>query len=99
MVAEQLQGDRCHVEAADAPSMAFYGVGNDSQRASKASFPYQVKSVGVSTRVPISSLFAVGGAIDSVAIDSTAALSPTYRRSGVFAEIDSRTSPDYTRRG
>jgi AAA family ATP:ADP antiporter len=82
----------------DAPKVASYGVGNDSLRSDKTQFPYSVTTVGVSTRIQAAS-FAVGGGLDALAIDSTPGVNPTYRRSRVFTEFDSRTSPNYTRRG
>lgn len=82
----------------DAPKVASYGMGNDSLRSEKTQFPYSVTTVGVSTRIQAAS-FAVGGGVDAVAINSTPGMSPTYRRSRLFTEFDSRTSPDYTRRG
>jgi outer membrane protein assembly factor BamA len=37
--------------------------------------------------------------VEGVAVDAATNLSPTYRRSHLFTEVDSRTSPNYTRRG
>jgi outer membrane protein assembly factor BamA len=67
--------------------------------------------VGLFTRVQASRSLAFGGGLDSmwhdaeapVHLTSNAALqapvAPAYMRSHLFAEIDTRTSPGYTRRG
>jgi hypothetical protein len=91
----------------DAPDFAFYGVGNDTRAAGRAGLEYRSTTVGVSARVQATRLFAVGGGFDALSIDATpavqaaasAAANPTYGRSRIFAEVDSRTSPGYTRTG
>jgi len=83
----------------DAPNVAFFGVGNDSERKDKTGFPYRATSVGVTARVQAAPLLALGGGVDAIAIDTASGLNPTYRRSRVFAEIDWRQSPDFTHRG
>ena len=96
----------------DAPDEAFYGVGNDSRQDDRTGFSYGDTTLGISTRIQATRLFAVGGGIDSIRMEigqvaqgaavsgmPIFATSPTYRRSHVFAAIDSRTSAAYTRRG
>jgi AAA family ATP:ADP antiporter len=88
----------------DAPGVAFYGVGSGTSRGDRTEFAYQTTTVGVSTRVQAAKLFAVGGGLDSITADTVgtgtiASLNPSYVRSRLFAEMDWRTSPQYTRRG
>jgi hypothetical protein len=115
-------GNRVRVEVRgnwlDAPKVAFYGVGNDSPRDGKTSFLYRTTTLGLSARIRALSVLAIGGGVDSLAIetgpgtsgtsierrfapDNTSGLEedPTYVRSQVFAEVDWRESPGYTRRG
>lgn len=118
----EIAGGRVTVEThfnwLDAPSVAFYGVGNDSRKDDKVSFLYRSTTTGASARVQPVRLLAFGGGVDGLHIESgsgrrgrsiesvftavdTAGLrtDPTYLRSHVFAEIDWRDSPGYTRRG
>ncbi len=81
----------------DAPRVAFYGVGNDSER-TRSDYAYRTISVGASVRLQAAQYVAVGGGFDFIGIDSTDA-SPTYRRTQAFAEFDSRPSPAYARHG
>ena len=83
----------------DAPDVAFYGVGNDSSKSDRTGFLYRTTTIGVSTRVQAAPLAAIGGGLDSIAIETTPDANPNYRRSRLFAEIDSRTAPRYTRSG
>jgi AAA family ATP:ADP antiporter len=88
----------------DAPSVAFYGRGNDSQKSDRTTFLYQTTTIGVSSRMQAARFFAVGGGVDYIASSTElkttrAALDPTYARTHAFVEIDSRTSPDYSRGG
>jgi outer membrane protein assembly factor BamA len=91
----------------DAPSIGFYGTGNDSLQDARTGFAYRATTVGVSARFQASPLFAVGGGLDAVQIETgpatgmtaVASADPTYRRTHLFAELDSRTSPGYTKRG
>src|SRR5262249_33958369 len=91
----------------DAPSVAFYGIGNDSRRADRNDFSYGVTTVGVSARLRATQLLAVGGGLDVTKIEtssvnqavSTISAGPEYRTSHVFAEFDSRTAPLYTKSG
>jgi hypothetical protein len=77
----------------DAPTLAFYGVGNDSAQSSKTTFSYRSTTVGVSSKVQVTRLFAVGAGLDAIGIETTSPLNPTYRRTRLFAQVDSRESP------
>lgn len=96
-----------HANWVNAPSVAFFGTGNDSERDDRTSFFYRATTIGVSTRVKPARLVAIGGGLDAIRSEASMAAgaasigssTPDYRRSRLFAEIDSRTSPDYTRRG
>jgi ATP:ADP antiporter, AAA family len=81
----------------DAPKVAFYGVGNASER-NRRDFAYRAATIGASARLQAARFVAAGAGMDILAIEATDA-SPTYRRSRLFAEFDWRTSPSYTRRG
>ena len=81
----------------DARDVAFYGLGNNAV-ADRTSFRYRATTVGATARVRATSLLAVGGGLDSLATD-TGGVNPSYLRSRVFAEVDSRASQSYTRSG
>ena len=104
--------DRVQVEMRanwlDAPNVAFYGIGNDSLKSDRGGLFYRAKTIGVSTRVRAARLFAVGGGLAAVQMETgaaangdttLAATSPSYRRGSVFAEFDWRQSAGYTNRG
>jgi hypothetical protein len=63
--------------------------------------------VGVSTRVQAARFFSIGAGLDAIQTEtapgqlalSIPANNPNYRRSRLFAEVDTRTSPGYTKRG
>jgi AAA family ATP:ADP antiporter len=88
----------------DAPRVAFYGTGIESSDA-RGNFAYRTMTAGVDVRLQPASNLAVGGGFDVLDVQAqpeaagAAKLTPRYGRSTVFAEFDSRTSPDYTRRG
>jgi outer membrane protein assembly factor BamA len=81
----------------DAPRVAFYGVGNDSP-ADRRNYAYRIATAGASARLQASRFVAFGAGLEGVAIDSSDA-SPTFRRSRLFAEFDSRPSQSYARHG
>ena len=91
----------------DAPDVSFYGVGNESREENRVGLAYRATTVGAFSQLQPTRLFAVGGGIDMIAMKmgtaaqgaSAAAISPNYARSHVFAQVDSRTSENYTRRG
>ncbi len=97
-------GGRIH-----APTAAFYGVGNGSQRGDRQSFGYDEKTVGASARVQAGRLVEFGGSSEYVATagevnDEGAtglvrSLDLAYARNSAFASLDSRTSPGYSQRG
>jgi AAA family ATP:ADP antiporter len=98
----ELHGQQLH-----APTVNFFGVGNDSLRDARQSVGFDRTTVGASARIELAPLFTVGGGIDWLRFDATtptgdassAAITPAYSRSSVFAAIDSRTTPGYTRTG
>jgi AAA family ATP:ADP antiporter len=91
----------------DAPQVTFFGIGQNSRKDDRTSFSYRATTVGASARVHPARFVTVGGSLDAIGIDavpaghlvSISALSPTYRRTQLFSQIDWRTSPNYTRRG
>jgi AAA family ATP:ADP antiporter len=91
----------------DVPRVAFYGVGAASRRDDRTNFLYRTTTVGATARFKASPRVTIGGGLEYIgaetertSADSTVeTLNPTYRRTRAFAEFDSRTSPDYSRRG
>jgi ATP:ADP antiporter, AAA family len=90
----------------DAPAVAFYGVGNASQKGDRSTFAYTTTSVGASARVRATRLVSLGGRLESIssntelkAAESVTSLDPHYARTSAFVEVDSRTSQKYSRRG
>jgi len=90
----------------DAPDVAFFGTGNDSRKTDRTGFSYTASTASLSSRVKVAGPFALGGGVDATRIESRgtrgnpmATVRPTYVTSRAFAEIDSRTSALYTRRG
>ncbi len=98
----ELRAERLH-----APTVDFYGIGADSSRDLRRSFSMDTTMAGAMGRVQVARRVAVGGSLDWMQTraegpDNDASLklvAPTYRRTGAFAEFDSRTSPGYTRSG
>lgn len=98
----ELHGQQVH-----APTVAFFGVGNSSSRDARRNFGVDTTTVGASARAQLTPTLAVGGLFDWLQSDASGpdadpvltAIDPVYGRSGVFAAIDTRTSPGYTRRG
>jgi ATP:ADP antiporter, AAA family len=86
----------------DAPRLDFFGIGRDSSTADRRNFSYASTTFGVMATVQPTRLLQLGSGLESLQFETTLAgsdLNPDYRRTRVFAEIDSRTSPGYTRRG
>jgi AAA family ATP:ADP antiporter len=98
---------RAQAKLLDVPEVGFYGIGNDTLAADRAGYAYSAQTVGLSMRVQASRALAFGAGMDAMWLDAGspaqmtayAAASPTYARSHVFGEVDTRTSPGYTRRG
>jgi AAA family ATP:ADP antiporter len=87
----------------DAPAVAFFGTG-DSRRDDRTTYAYRTTTIGSSLRMQVAPVAGVGGGLDALRIESTiagatASARPDYLRSRLFAEIDSRPSPGYARRG
>jgi hypothetical protein len=83
----------------DAPSVASYGVGNDTSVDARTSFALRSTTLGVSTRIQPVRFVAIGGGMDAMNLEATPDGNPNYRRSHAFAEFDWRSSPGYTRSG
>ncbi len=95
----------------DAPDVAFYGTGMASVKSDRAGYAYTTKTVGVSGRLQLGRHAAVGAGIDAMTAEATfvadapaaatllRTLDPTYRRTQLSADVDTRTSPGYTRSG
>jgi outer membrane translocation and assembly module TamA len=83
----------------DVPRMPFYGIGNDAGENNRFDFAYRATTVGATARVHAARLVAVGAGIDSLSTEAAEGLQPSYARTRLFAEFDSRTSPGYTRSG
>ncbi|MCC7415607.1 MAG: hypothetical protein IT176_00590 [Acidobacteria bacterium] len=107
-----LAGGRAQVDLQtrwlDAPGLPFFGIGADSPRRDRAQLRYREFEAGASARVQAAAFVAVGGSIGQLRADAGrpsgempagAALRPTYLRSSVFAEFDSRRSRGYPRSG
>ena len=102
-------GDRVHLTARgnwlDAPDVAFYGVGMSAADIERRGFSYREATAGTAVRIDATEHVAVGGAFDVIDMAAqrdfvtASEADPTYGRSSVFAEYDTRTSPGYTRRG
>ncbi|MEQ1757691.1 MAG: BamA/TamA family outer membrane protein [Vicinamibacterales bacterium] len=96
-----------HGDWLSAPSVRFYGVGNQTSKEGRSNFEYRSTTVGVGGTVKASKRISFGGALDVISAEARTGqgipeptlLDPTYRRTTVNAQFDSRTSPDYTRRG
>lgn len=105
----RVAGDRVmfdvHGSWIDAPRVAFFGVGADTARDGRAEFEYSAKTAGVGGTFEPAARVRFGASLDVMATSGTAmpgvstALDPTYRRTALNAQFDSRPSPDYARRG
>jgi outer membrane translocation and assembly module TamA len=91
----------------DAPTVALFGLGNDSKKADGSTFLYRTTSVGISTHIQAVGPLAFGGGVDAIASEARVAsadsgrttLDPSYARTHALVEVDSRTSPAYSRNG
>jgi AAA family ATP:ADP antiporter len=81
----------------DAPDVEFYGVGASNSGAS-VGYAYRARTVGVTTSFEAASSLTIGGGLDAMDTE-TGLLSPAYRRTRLFAEIDRRSADGYTRSG
>jgi ATP:ADP antiporter, AAA family len=98
----ELHGQQLH-----APTVNFFGVGNDTLRDDRQFIGFDRTTVGAGLQYEVAPLVTVGGGLDWLRFDATApvgaaidtAFAPAYSRGSVFAAIDSRTSPGYTRGG
>ena len=91
----------------DAPGVAFYGVGSDSRKEDRTGFLYRSMTVGGSAMFQATKRISVGTSIDAIGFETEPVgnyfaqdpISPNYRKTSVFAAYDSRTAPQYSRRG
>ena len=86
----------------DAPRLPFYGIGAAAEPGNRENFSYASTTFGATATAQVTRLFAIGSGVESLQIETTSAagsINPNYWRTRVFAEVDSRTSPGYTRRG
>ena len=90
----------------DAPKVGFNGVGNDTRTSDHTTYAYRATTIGVASHVTVAGPVSVGGGVDGIRVESSIgsgiaalAMNPTYRRERLFAEVDTRTSPGYTRSG
>jgi outer membrane protein assembly factor BamA len=81
----------------DAPDVEFYGVGASNNGAS-VGYAFRARTVGVTTSFEAASSLTIGGGLDAMDTQ-TDLLSPAYRRTRLFAEIDRRSADGYTRSG
>jgi outer membrane translocation and assembly module TamA len=94
--------DRVRVQAGadyiDAPDVAFYGIGDRANADVSVGYAYRAKTVGLTTSFEAAPSFTIGGGLDAMQTE-TVVLSPAYRRTRLFAEVDRRTAGGYTRTG
>jgi hypothetical protein len=91
----------------DAPDVAYYGTGNNSQKSDRTGFEYGSNAFGAAATMSLIGPLSVGSAFESIRTESTpldpsgplTAISPDFGHSSAFAELDWRSSPGYTRRG
>jgi hypothetical protein len=90
----------------DAPEVGFYGVGNDTHSSDRTTYAYRATTIGVASHVKVAGPVSVGAGVDGLRVEGSVGsggtaltLNPTYRRTHLFAEADTRTSPGYTRSG
>ena len=96
-----------HAEQLHAPTVAFFGAGNDSPRSQRGTFGYDRTTAGGSVRVQATTHAAVGGSLDWLQARADGqslhtpqmVMDPAYARAGAFAELDTRDAPGYTRNG
>ena len=105
----QMAHDRVDVEFnaswLDAPGVAFFGIGDSSQKAGRSSFLYRTSAIGVTSRVRAAGPLSFGGGVEAIASEARTktadaqTLDPRYARTHAFVEVDTRTSPTYSRGG
>jgi AAA family ATP:ADP antiporter len=89
----------------DAPDVAFYGIGMNTPDVERTGFAYRTTAAGAVARVDVAPNTTVGGGFDVMDVSArrdrelAPEITPTYGRSSIFAELDTRTSPAYSRRG
>ncbi|MEO8070374.1 MAG: BamA/TamA family outer membrane protein, partial [Acidobacteriota bacterium] len=87
-----------HGNFLDAPSVNFYGLGNDTTSATKVDYSYRTTTVGATATLKPAKVFSVGAGAESLAINA-GDLNPAYLKTSAFAEIDYRTAKSYATSG
>ncbi len=90
-----------------APTVAFFGIGNDSLRDNRRTFGYDETRVGAQAEVRVGGHVSVGGSADLLRtsaeklgdMEGATSLAPAYGRTSAFVALDTRTSPSYSRAG
>jgi ATP:ADP antiporter, AAA family len=95
-----------HGQWFNAPTVAFYGVGNDTERADRRSYLLGSTNAGASATFQLARPVSVGTSFDVNGYEAdlvpgieTKTATTNYRRAGAFFSVDTRTSPGYTRKG
>jgi hypothetical protein len=83
----------------DAPSVAFYGVGNETGRDDRTTYEYQPTTVGFTGAARLVRWLSAGGGADYLDISSSLGEDVTYTVGRAFAGIDWRESAGYSRSG
>lgn len=96
-----------HANRLHAPGVPFFGEGQASFRSNRGAFVFDSTTVGGSTTVQVTTALSTGSRIDWLHVEadgrglprSREPLAPTYVRAGAFTQLDTRTSPGYSRSG
>jgi AAA family ATP:ADP antiporter len=85
----------------DAPEIGFYGIGNESPD-TRMDYAYRTGTIGGTAQLHAVGQFTVGAGLDAMTFETTLgatglALNPDYARTRLFAEVDTRSSPGYSR--
>jgi hypothetical protein len=97
----------------DAPGVSFFGLGSDSRELDRAHFGFRTMTAGASVRVRPLAVVAAGGQLQYMSVTTTSgdvpqplgaaapglAADPDYLVGGLFAEVDWRDAPGYSRKG
>ena len=92
----------------NAPAVDYYGVGSESVERHRSSFEYHSQAMGAAGRVKVAetSPLTFGASLDAIQDTASrpggpalATVDPTYRRTAVNVQFDSRTAADYSRSG
>jgi len=111
----EMAGGRVAVEVhghwLDAPGVAFFGVGAGTTRADRTRFDYRTGTVGATASFTPARHLSLGASLDALQTEGTrellgsdgvplrSTIDPRYVRTAATVAFDTRTSPDYSRRG